>query len=301
MKKSAPIRRSPRPGEEGYILLAVIFMLTLLMISLALAAPKVAKEIQRDREVETMHRGKQYMHAIKLYYKKFGAYPPNVDALLKTSNIRYLRKKYIDPTTGKEEWKPIRFGQAKTQTLGFFGQPIAGAGSAGGSVVAGVGPSGGNNLGSGLGSTGSLINSGTSTGGATPGTNPTDPTSGATPSGTTPDPSQTSGTAGSTGTGLGSTGSGVSGQTFGGVGIIGFSPNSPKQSILVYKKKNHYNEWEFVYDPLSDMTTISSGGAGSLGQSTGTPGNTTGGVSTGGTTTQTPPAPQPTPAPPPQQ
>jgi hypothetical protein len=93
----------------------------------------------------------------------------------------------------------------------------------------------------------------------------------------------------------------VSGQTFGGVGIIGFSPNSPKQSILVYKKKNHYNEWEFVYDPLSDMTTISSGGAGSLGQSTGTPGNTTGGVSTGGTTTQTPPAPQPTPAPPPQQ
>jgi type II secretory pathway pseudopilin PulG len=285
MMKPIPTRRVPRPSEEGYILLAVIFMLTILMISLALAAPKMAKQIQRDREVETMHRGKQYMRAIKLYYKKFSAYPPNVDALLKTSNIRYLRKKYIDPTTGKEEWKPIRFGQAKTQTLGFFGQPLAGAGSAGGSVVAGVGPTGGNNAGTGLGSSGSLFSSGTTQ---------SDTTSGTTTSGTTTDPSQTSGT-GSTGT-TGSTGStGASGQTFGGVGIIGFSPNSPKQSILVYKKKNHYNEWEFVYDPLSDMTTLGSSSTGTLGQSTGMPGSTPGGGSTGGTTPPATPAPTPTP------
>jgi len=47
-----------RPSEEGYILVAVIFMLALLIIALAVAAPKVAKDIQRDRELETMHRGK---------------------------------------------------------------------------------------------------------------------------------------------------------------------------------------------------------------------------------------------------
>jgi hypothetical protein len=46
---------------------------------------------------------------------------------------------------------------------------------------------------------------------------------------------------------------GQSGQTFGGAGIMGFSPNSSKQSILVYKKKTHYNEWEFVYDPKTDL------------------------------------------------
>jgi hypothetical protein len=34
---------------------------------------------------------------------------------------------------------------------------------------------------------------------------------------------------------------------------MGFSPNSPKQSIMVYKTKNHYNEWEFVYDPISEQ------------------------------------------------
>ena len=45
----------------------------------------------------------------------------------------------------------------------------------------------------------------------------------------------------------------IAGPTFGGAGIVGFAPASPKQSILVYKKKNHYNGWEFTYSPLSDM------------------------------------------------
>jgi len=58
---------------------------------------------------------------------------------------------------------------------------------------------------------------------------------------------------------------GLTGQTFGGAGIVGFSPASAKPSILIYKKKNHYNEWEFVYDPLTDMKTIS-GNTGNIGQ-----------------------------------
>src|ERR1035441_4332600 len=89
MKTSAPIRR-PQPSEEGYMLVAVIFLVALLTISLAVALPRISKEIQRDREVETMHRGKQYIRGIRMYYKKFGAYPPNVDALVKgTNNIRF--------------------------------------------------------------------------------------------------------------------------------------------------------------------------------------------------------------------
>jgi type II secretory pathway pseudopilin PulG len=238
--------RQPHSSEEGYILLWVIFMLAILTISLSVAVPRVAKEIQLDRERETMERGKQYTRAVQLYYRKFHAYPPNMDALVKTSEIRFLRKKYIDPMTGKDDWKPIRFGQAKTQTLGFFGQPIPGAGSAGGSVLAGTGPSGG---GSGL--TGTSTSSATTTSG-------TPSTIGATSS--TPD-------------------TGLTGQTFGGAGIIGFSPASSKQSILIYKKKNHYNEWEFVYDPLSEMKTISG--------NTGTGLTSTSTTST--TTTTTPP------------
>ena len=100
-------------SEEGYILVAVMFMLAILIIALSVAAPKIAKEIQRDREIETMHRGKQYARGVKLYYKKFGAYPPSVDALVKTNEIRFLRKKYIDPTTGKEDWKAIHLGRTR--------------------------------------------------------------------------------------------------------------------------------------------------------------------------------------------
>ena len=62
-------------------------------------------------------------------------------------------------------------------------------------------------------------------------------------------------------------------QTFGGVGIIGFSPASTKGSILIFKKKQRYNEWEFVYDLLTDMRT-QAGNTGNIGQpasSTSTP------------------------------
>jgi hypothetical protein len=57
----------------------------------------------------------------------------------------------------------------------------------------------------------------------------------------------------------------LTGQTFGGGGIIGFSPTSTKQSILIYKTKDHYNEWEFVYDPLTELKMVggSSGPSGS--------------------------------------
>jgi len=144
MTNFAPTRRKPSQAhhsEEGFTLLVVIFLVALLTLALAIALPRVTKEIQRDREIETMHRGKQYARAIKLYYKKFGAYPPNVDALVKTNNIRFLRKRYTDPITGIDDWKPVLFGQNKTATaMGFFGQSLTG------STIAGIGPSGGNGV-----------------------------------------------------------------------------------------------------------------------------------------------------------
>jgi type II secretory pathway pseudopilin PulG len=272
MTKPAPIRRPSRPAparaaEEGFILLAVILLLALFTIALAVALPNISKQLQRDREIETMHRGLQYARAVKLYYKQFGAYPPTVDALVKsTNNIRFLRKKYTDPMTGKDDWKPVLFGQNKAPTaMGFFGQPLAG------STIAGTGPSGGNGV-AGASSTGSssFFGSDSEAGSA-------DASAGST-AGATNSSSASSG-ASSTGA-SGSTGS--SGQTFGGLGIIGFSPGSPKQSILVYKKKDHYNQWEFVYDPLADQM-MQSGNTGTIGQ----PASSLSGSSTAGTTTTT--------------
>ena len=302
MTNPTPSRPRIKPSEEGYMLIAVMFMLAIFLIALSVAVPKISKQIQRDREVETMRRGKQYVRGIKMYYKKFGAYPNSMDALVQSNNVRFLRKKYIDPTTGKDEWKLIRFGQNKTQTLGFFGQPLAGSmpgipgspiGTPGAPGTAGgLGASNSNS--SVFGSNSSNSTNGTST---DPGTNPTGSTPGSTDptTGTSSDPNAPNAPGGTTGTG---TGTGLTGQTFGGGGIIGVSPGSPKQSILVYKKKTHYNEWEFFYDPrveqmmqggnlgtgLPSSTTGGTTGSG-IGGSTGTTGSSTGGTTGGSTPT----------------
>ena len=216
--------RRVRRSEEGYLLVWVMFLLAVFTIWLSVAVPRAAKEIQRDREVETMQRGKQYQRAVQLFYRKFRNYPPNADALNNTNQIRFLRKKYIDPITRKDDWKPIRWGQAKTQTLGFFGQPIAGAGSAGGSVMAGIGPSGngglggspmggsafgGSSTGSGFGGSSIFSSSGSSgippSSGVPPGSGTQNPPSG---SGTgTSGPSTASGTSGASSSTGSSTGS----------------------------------------------------------------------------------------------
>jgi type II secretory pathway pseudopilin PulG len=286
MKTLNPNRRRPQPAEEGFTLIAVIFLVAILVIAMAVAAPSIRKDIQRDRDVETMHRGKQYRRAIKLYYKKFNAYPPTVEALVNTNNIRFLRKKYIDPTTGKDEWKMIRFGQNKVPTAwGFFGVPlngttIAGTGPNGGGTGLSGTASGGGSSGGSYGAFGAFGSGGSSSGSAGAGSPSGSPGAGTNTNGS----SGTPGTPGGTGStdpnapgGTGSTGTGLTGQTFGGGGIIGFSPNSPKQSILVVHKKNHYNEWEFVYDPLAEQMMMQ-GGAGLTGQPNGsptTPGGTT--------------------------
>jgi type II secretory pathway pseudopilin PulG len=224
--KTLPIRYG-KPSEEGYTLVFVIFLIALMTISMSVALPKISKKIQRDREVETMQRGKQYIRAVKLYRKKFGAYPPSVDVLVTgTNNIRFLRKKYADPTTGQADWKPVFFGQNKAPlAMGFFGVPL------GGPAIAGNGPGGST---SGMQTAASLASQSSGT----------DPNASADPNNPN---AATSGTSGST------SAFGQTGQTYGGAGIIGFSPNSPKQSIMIYKTMTHYNEWEFVYFPMIDQ------------------------------------------------
>jgi len=277
---------SRRKNEDGYMLLTAIFLLAILVVSLAIAMPSVIKSIQRDRDLETFHRGMQYRRAIQLYYRKFHAYPPNADALVNTNQIKFLRKKYPDPLTGKADWKPVLFGQNKAPTaMGFFGQPLGGNAS----TIAGIGPSGGNGLGPGNGSMGSPPLGSPALGGSggifgssgssstTGSSNSTDNSGGNGSAGA----AGSSGASGSSSSSSSSSGFGTdSGQTFGGAGIIGFSPVGDKQSILLYKKKNHYNEWEFTYDPISDMRMMGGGNA-PIGQPVG--GGVGGGVGSGGT------------------
>ena len=288
------------------MLVAVIFMLAIVLLTLAVAVPRVREDLQRQRDLETMHRGQQYVRAIQLYYRKFGSYPPNMDALVQSNEIRFLRKRYIDPTTGKDDWKPIAVGQNKTPIMGFFGQPLAGAGS----PIGGTGPGGVAGATPASSAFGSTDSSGSAFGSNSPASSsPTGGSSGfslgsgiggsgSSPSGTSSFGSSSlgstaAGTPGTTGTGspTDAGGSAFGGQTFGGAGIMGVSPMSPKTSIYVYKKKNHYNEWEFLYSPQLDQM-MQAGGAGAIGQpaggltgGSGTPGQGTGTGLSGGSQT----------------
>ena len=91
-------------GERGYMLLTLLFILTLMIIAMAAAVPYAKIAIKRDKEQELIHRGTQYARAIGRYYKRFGRYPASIDQLENTNNIRFLRKRYKDPMTGKDDW-----------------------------------------------------------------------------------------------------------------------------------------------------------------------------------------------------
>ena len=64
-----------RRSEQGYILLMLMLFVTLLAIAAAAVAPSIAFRVRRDREEEMIHRGTQYSRAIRRYVKKTGRYP----------------------------------------------------------------------------------------------------------------------------------------------------------------------------------------------------------------------------------
>ena len=108
--RNAIAKRSERNPESGYALLFVYAMAASIAIMLYMQIPRVAFEAQRDKEQLLIDRGEQYSRAIQLFVRKYNRYPPDVDALEKTQNLRFLRKQYVDPMTGKNEWRVIHVG-----------------------------------------------------------------------------------------------------------------------------------------------------------------------------------------------
>jgi type II secretory pathway pseudopilin PulG len=246
-----------RKNQRGYVLLAILFALTLLIIGLAAAAPSAATALKRTKEDELVRRGQQYSLAIRRFYKKFGRYPSDIDQLENTNNIRFLRRRYLDPLTGKDDWKPIQFGQARP-TLGFFGEKVTTIGGASPSGP-GLGPS---TIGTGSGGTSDSNSSNLSTPGSSA---PGAPTASGAPGTSASGAKGTSpaGPAGSASNPLST--DQLSGKTFGGGAIVGVSVPSQKESLKEFQQKNHYNEWQFVYDPTMRGALGTAGAAGGIG------------------------------------
>ena len=254
MKLSFSFRRSHHP-EQGYVLMVILLLLALLLVSLVAIAPRMATEIRREREEEMVHRGKDYATAVKRYFKKFGRYPTSIEQLENTNNIRFLRRRWTDPTTGKE-FRLLHYGEQKSVPKGLFGASL---GTGGGPM-----PGGGGGM-AGGGIPGAILNS-TLGGGAQ--TQPQSGQSGTASQGAQDQGSQPGASASSISSPLGT------GQTFGGGPIIGVTGTKNQASLKTWQDKNNYKDWEFYYDPRYDVQT-----AGALG---GVPGGSPGGQIGGG-------------------
>ncbi|HVZ60845.1 MAG TPA: hypothetical protein VG892_08685 [Terriglobales bacterium] len=266
--------RQKRSGEAGYILLLLTFFVSLLAIAALAAAPQVIQQGRRDREEEMIHRGAQYARAIRKFVKKTGAYPTSMEQLETTNNVRYLRRRYKDPMSPDGEWRALRAGdvpflQAAQANRGpgqpagqSFGQPPAGTGSTG--LTSGSGGILGGQQGStGLsvlqamqgGGTGGLTGSGGLSGsGGLGGIGGSSSTTGSSSTSST----STTSTGSSSTSSTGSTTS--RGPVFGGGAIVGVASISDREGLREFNKKKKYNEWFFVYDPISELANPNGAG-----------------------------------------
>ena len=104
----------PHPRESGYVLLALMLTMTLILVALSIEAPRIGQQIKREKEEELVHRGKDYATAVKRFvHKNGGRYPVSIEQLENTNHIRFLRKKYVDPMTGDSDWKMVHVGEAE--------------------------------------------------------------------------------------------------------------------------------------------------------------------------------------------
>jgi type II secretory pathway pseudopilin PulG len=232
-------RARARRSQQGYLLLVILLMLAILMIALAAVAPRIAQQIRRDREEETIRRGTQYARAIRLFYRKFGRYPTSLKELQSTNNLHFLRQQYKDPLSPNGEWRIIHLGEARVTPTGFGSQP-----GGGGAVLGQPGATGGAFGQPGMGP-GGMAGSGPP--GGAPGS-----MGSSQPGGSDTGAGGTSGSPASGSSSSGSSSSGSSGSTFGGGAIVGVAPLNNGLSIKELNGKNHYSEWEFVYDPRYD-------------------------------------------------
>ena len=230
MSSQSQKRRARHATQRGYVLLTLLLMLAVMGIVTATMVTSFKFEMQRDREEEMIHRGVQYSRAIRAYYKKFGRYPATIENLENTNQMRFLRRRYKDPLTGKD-FKVLHFGEVK--------MGLAGVAGMGGGVIPGANSIGPNGL--------------TQNGGAS-GQNAAAQTPQKTDSSQTADSTTDSQTVSSSGSGTDSdqTSSDQPVRTFGGMPIVGVASTSKATTIREFDKKKKYNEWSFVYDPSLD-------------------------------------------------
>jgi len=227
------------------------------------AVRKIEFQVKRDREEELIHRGVQYSRAVRRYFKKFGRYPTRIEDLESTNNMRFLRKRYKDPMnrdpeTGQE--RDFKFLHLQEVQTSFAGAPTRGMVAAADLASADPSQSSAEVQ---AGAPGALNN----TPGGPSGRGPSAITGQQDAAGDQDQSQQSQAQQNQLQQGQAAAGAqtppapqplsqrlGPNGapQVFGGGAIAGVASLSKEKTIRVFNKKEHYNQWQFIYDPSTD-------------------------------------------------
>ena len=99
--------------QSGFAYLTALFLVAVMTSGLALLGQVWETNARREKEAELLHIGQEYRKAIERYYLAGPRqYPRQLEDLLKDprkpSPERYLRRKYIDPITGNDNWGIVK-------------------------------------------------------------------------------------------------------------------------------------------------------------------------------------------------
>ncbi len=96
-----------RDRESGYALLLVFLMAAILAIALYSEIPRVAFQAQRQKEQLLMARGLEYIRGFQVYQQTVRQFPQRIEDLETFQSRHFVRHKYVDPLTGKSDWRLI--------------------------------------------------------------------------------------------------------------------------------------------------------------------------------------------------
>ncbi len=102
--------------ERGFTYLGVLLLVALMGAVLASTATVWHTLNQREKERELLFVGHEFRRAIGLYYERSPGgskqYPKTLEDMLRdkryAATVRYLRRVYVDPMTGKQQWGLVR-------------------------------------------------------------------------------------------------------------------------------------------------------------------------------------------------
>ena len=110
------MRRVPTRPERGFTYLGVLFIISVLGLTAAMASVVWSTVQRRENEKQLVFAGRQFQAAIERYGQRAQGsntrFPRELEDLLRDPRAvnvqRFLRQIYVDPMTGERRWGLIR-------------------------------------------------------------------------------------------------------------------------------------------------------------------------------------------------